>query len=70
MAMASSLIVLARALKWALNAVRAAGKLHDDLLDTVMRLPMSFFGAMAQHTRHNTANKIGCPLTVSLCRLS
>ena len=46
MAMASSLIVLARALKWALNAVRAAGKLHDDLLDTVMRLPMSFFGAI------------------------
>ena len=51
MAMASSLIVLARALKWALNAVRAAGKLHDDLLDTVMRLPMSFFGAIERAHR-------------------
>ena len=43
------LIVLARALKWALNAVRAARKLHNDLLDTVIRLPMAFFDSECTH---------------------
>ena len=67
MAMASSLIVLARALKWALNAVRAAGKLHDDLLDTVMRLPMSFFGTIDTPTAQTASQQ--CPLcfVIFLC---
>ena len=48
-ALLSTLIVLARALKWALNAVRAARKLHNDLLDTVIRLPMAFFDSECTH---------------------
>ena len=43
MAISATVIVLLRALKWAVTFVRAAENLHNDLLRNVLRLPMSFF---------------------------
>ena len=43
MAISATVIVLLRALKWAVTFVRAAENLHNDLLRNVLRLPMPFF---------------------------
>eukprot|EP01050_Picozoa_sp_SAG11_P008241 SAG11_NODE_717_length_7606_cov_5.968563_4_plen_403_part_00 len=43
MAIASTIIVLLRALRWAMTFVRAAEVLHNNLLENVLYLPMAFF---------------------------